>query len=228
MRGIGPRARAPDRLRSPTPHGSAHLSRPVPERAAVRPAAVPGRQRPDAHLRDHGRDQPGARQLLHDRRLSRVFPCAGVRRQLRGHAAGGAGAGGDLRLCARVAVRVVPLRARPPAAGADDLRPHPGLRGVAQHPRRQRRARRAGARVARRQRATGRAHAVPRLPARDLRGVPCGGGRALRRDRAHAPGNDDPRRQLEPRDGRSRSASTSSSCIASCSPQAWPWRCWRA
>ncbi len=72
-----------------TPHGSAHLPRPVPERAAVRAAAVPGRQRPDADLRDHGRDQSGARQLLHDRRVPRVFARAGVRRQFRSDAAGG-------------------------------------------------------------------------------------------------------------------------------------------
>ena len=36
----------------------------------------------------------------------------------------------------------LPLPARPPAAGADDLRADPGVRGAAQHPRRQRRARR--------------------------------------------------------------------------------------
>ena len=41
---------------------------PVPELGAVRAAAVPGRQWTHPDLRDHGRDQPGARQLLHDRR----------------------------------------------------------------------------------------------------------------------------------------------------------------
>ena len=57
-----------------------HLPRPVPQRRPVRPAAVPGRQRADADLRDHGRHQPGARQLLHDRRLPRVRARAAVRR----------------------------------------------------------------------------------------------------------------------------------------------------
>ena len=46
------------------------------------------------------------------------------------------------------AVRQLPLRARAPAAGADDVRPHPRLRGAAQPARRRRRARRRDARVA--------------------------------------------------------------------------------
>ena len=50
-------------------HGPCHLPHPVPERAAVRAAAVSGGLGADADLRHHGRHQPGARQLLHDRRL---------------------------------------------------------------------------------------------------------------------------------------------------------------
>ncbi len=40
--------------------------------------------------------------------------------------------------------------------------------------------------VARRQRAAGRSHAVPGVPARDFRGMPRRGGGAVLRDRAHA------------------------------------------
>jgi hypothetical protein len=42
-------------------HGSRDLSHPVPELAAVRPAAVSGGQRAHTDLRDHGRHQPGPR-----------------------------------------------------------------------------------------------------------------------------------------------------------------------
>src|SRR5262249_21346509 len=52
-------------------------------RAAVRAAAVPGGLGADADLRDHGRHQPGARQLLHDRRLHGVRARADSGRCLR-------------------------------------------------------------------------------------------------------------------------------------------------
>ena len=81
------RGDAPRHVRPPRPlergDGHRHLPRPVPERRPVRPAAVPRRQRPDADLRDHGRHQPGARQLLHARRVPRVRARAVVRRLVR-------------------------------------------------------------------------------------------------------------------------------------------------
>ena len=75
--------------------------------------------------------------------------------------------------------------------------------------------------------AAGRPDAVPGVSARDLGRMPRRGRAAVLRHRAHAARHDDPRGQLEPRDGRSRSASTSSSSIASCSRPASRWRCWR-
>jgi hypothetical protein len=120
--------------------GLRHLPHPVPERAAVRAAAVPGGQRADADLRDHGRHQPGARQLLHDRRvhgLCAVAPVVGhLRRRLLLGAGGRRGAGRAPGLRARVGLLQLPLRARAPAAGADDLRPDPRVRGAAQPARR--------------------------------------------------------------------------------------------
>ncbi|KAG0920123.1 hypothetical protein G6F32_015758 [Rhizopus arrhizus] len=49
----------------------------------------------------------------------------------------------------------LPVPPQPPAAGVDDLRPDPGVRGTAQHPGGQRRARRAVARLAARQHLAG-------------------------------------------------------------------------
>ena len=65
-------ARTQRRRRLTSLDGLRHLPHPVPERTAVRAAAVPGGLGPDADLRHHGRHQPGARQLLHDRRLHGV------------------------------------------------------------------------------------------------------------------------------------------------------------
>ena len=47
------------------------IHRAMPERAAVRPAAVPAGGGADAGVRHHGSRQPGARLTLHDRRLLR-------------------------------------------------------------------------------------------------------------------------------------------------------------
>ncbi len=58
------------------------LHRAMPERIAVRPAAVPAGGRADAGVRHHGPGQPGARLALHDRRLFRRH-LRGLDRQLR-------------------------------------------------------------------------------------------------------------------------------------------------
>ena len=78
---------------------------------------------PDADLRDHGRHQPRARQLLHDRRLPGVRAgAAASATSFLADAARRAWCSRRLRLRARVGVLQLPLPARPPAAGADDLR----------------------------------------------------------------------------------------------------------
>ena len=139
--------------------GPRHLPRPVPERRPVRPAAVPGRQRPDADLRDHGRDQPRARQLLHARRLPGVWLAPWFAAHLGGSFFAALAIGVVLAvvfgyllewaffsyLYQRDHLQQVLL-----TYGAD-----PRLRGAAQHPGRQRRARRARRRLARRQRSLG-------------------------------------------------------------------------
>src|SRR5690606_3837292 len=128
-------------------HGREHLPHPVPERLAARTAAVPGGQRPDADLRHHGHHQPGPRQLLHDRRLHGLRPGAAggplAGRRFRAHPGPVRVAGRSARLPAGSGVLQFPVPARPSAAGADDVRADPGLRGSAQPDRRQRRARRA-------------------------------------------------------------------------------------
>ena len=53
-------------------------SRPVPERRAVRAAAVPGRERADADLRHPRRHQSRPRRLLHARRVPRLFALAPI------------------------------------------------------------------------------------------------------------------------------------------------------
>jgi hypothetical protein len=160
----------------------------------------------DADLRDHGRHQPGPRQLLHDRRLHGLCAGAGggqhLRRRLLRHAGCGPGAGRGSGLCAGVGVLQLPVRARAPAAGADDLRPDPGLRGTAQPDRRRRRARRASRPTwLAGTPAAGRRDDLPGLPAVHQRRVPGAGAGHVVRVHPHPAGHDDPRRQHQPRDG---------------------------
>ena len=71
---------------------------------------------------------------------------------------------GGLRLPARMGLLQLPLPARAPAAGADDLRADPGLRGTALDAGRQRRARRAGADLAGRRLPLGELMTYPVVP----------------------------------------------------------------
>src|SRR3546814_6854494 len=63
---------------------------------------------------------------------------------------------------------------RPPAAGADDIRPDPGVRGLAQYYRGKRRAWRARTRLAKRVDRPGRRHDLPGLSAVHRGGVAAG------------------------------------------------------
>ncbi|MBI4986690.1 MAG: branched-chain amino acid ABC transporter permease, partial [Rhodocyclales bacterium] len=95
----------------------------------------------------------------------------------------------------------LPLPARPPGAGAADLRPDPRLRRAAQHHLRQRRAWRADPGVLHRLHRADRDPELSDLPHRRLGGLPAGGGRALLPDPLHAARHDDPRRQPRSRHG---------------------------
>ncbi|KAJ8135403.1 hypothetical protein OY671_011384, partial [Metschnikowia pulcherrima] len=96
--------------------------RTVPERLAVRPAAVPARRRADPDLRDHGRGEPDPRFVLHGGRVSR-----GLRhrhhRLVPGGRAGGVAGGGAVWPVGGSAGDPQALQARPPVPGAGHLRP---------------------------------------------------------------------------------------------------------
>src|SRR5258706_5518615 len=76
------------------------------------------------------------------------------------------------------------------------------MRGAAQPRARRRRAWRRDARLARGKHPAGWAHVVSGVPPLHLRGVRGSRARDVRRPLAHAPGHGDPRRKLQPRDGR--------------------------
>ena len=86
-----------------------------------------------------------------------------------------------------------------------DLRADPGLRGAAQHARRRRRARRAAPGVLAGIVPLTRHADLSGLPPVHVGGVPRAGARHVSRDLSDAARHDDPRRRVEPRDGRSRS-----------------------
>ena len=201
----------------------------MPQRPAIRAAAVPGRERSHADLRHSRRHQPRPRQLLHDRRVSRVRAGAvggGERGRRVLHGAGDRRRAVDrVRLRTRMGLRQLPVPARAPAAGADDVWPYPGVRGVAQHPRRRRRPRRGAPRMARGQRAAGRRDDLSGVPAVHVGCLRARGARALRGDRAHADRHGDQGRRIQPRNGAVARRRHPSACIGSCSPRAWPSRC---
>src|SRR6267378_978541 len=171
------------------------------ERPAVRRHAVPDGGRAHAGVRHHESRQPGARLALYGRRLPRRRGHP-VDRQLSARRGVGPrwdpgrrhGGGSDRPAHA--------LRARPPRPGARDLRPDPVLQRADRH--------RLGTRAAlllAAALAAGTHQALRRL---DLPGVPGGGHRGrpagrraplVRRD-AHAAGHADPRRRVQPHDGR--------------------------
>src|SRR6266480_4826007 len=170
------------------------------ERPAVRPAAVPARRRADAGLRHHGPRQPRARLALHDgrvfrrdlRRVDRQFlrrRVLGARRDLAArHRAGDARSATPLRPRSSRSrarhVRPHPVLQRAGAAGLGAGRPEPAGSFRAQHRRRYLR------------------HLLSGLPAADHPGVAAGRAVPLCRGDADAARHADPRRRLQPRDGR--------------------------
>src|SRR5712692_875275 len=167
---------------------------------AVRPAAVPARRRADAGLRHHGPRQPRARLALHDgrvfrrdlRRVDRQFlrrRVLGARRDLAArHRAGDDRAQTVVRPRSSRSrarhVRPHPVLQRAGAAGLGAGRPEPAGSFRAQHRRRYLR------------------HLLSGLPAADHPGVAAGRAVPLCRGDADAARHADPRRRLQPRDGR--------------------------
>src|SRR6267154_1478724 len=98
--------------------------RAVTERVAVRTDAVPARSGAHARLRHHGHDQPRARLALHAGRLPRRDSGPGDRIVYRRRAPRDPGHRAP-RHAARDVGAAHALRARPPVAGARDLRAHP-------------------------------------------------------------------------------------------------------
>src|SRR5882672_7894411 len=175
--------------------------RAVAERPAVRRHAVPDGGRADAGVRHHESGQPGARLAVHGRRLPRRRGHA-VDRQLSARRGVGPrwdpgrrhGGGSDRPAHA--------LRARPPRPGARDLRPDPVLQRADRHRLGTRAALLlAAALAAGTHQALRRLH-LPGVPRGGHRGRPAGGGAPLVRRDAHAAGHADPRRRVQPHDGR--------------------------
>src|SRR5580704_15361775 len=171
------------------------------QRRAAWHAAVPARGRADADLRHHGPGQPGARLALHARRLFRRDLCR-ADRKFRARRHPGAGRGVRLRHRARSDRDPAVIRGQPPRpcarhvwavavlqrAGAAYLGPgrHDAVaaeRDADRHPDHSRRV-------------------LSGLSAGHHRGHLGGGGAALRPGDAHAARHADPRRRLEPRNGR--------------------------
>ncbi len=131
-----------------------------------------------------------------------------------------------VRLSARVEFLQLPVRARTSAAGADDVRADPGVRGVAQHPRWRRRARRGSTCLAVGQRAARRCDDLPDLSLVHLGGVHRRRARAVLRARAHAARHDDPRRREQSRDGSGDGRQHQVSVSRRVCMRASRWRCW--
>ena len=196
------------------------LHRAMPERPAARPAAVPAGGGADARVRHHGPGQPGARLALHDRRLFRRH-LRGADRQLRARR----GARRWSPRCRRHGGRsdrdAQALRPRPSRPRARHLRPDPVLQragaadlGPGGHePAAAVLAQHLGSRFCRASiiRPTGSRSSSVALVVAVL---------ALCPGDAHAPRHADPRRRLQPRNGRRARHQHPAALHAACSASA--------
>src|SRR5580658_5088033 len=182
------------------PH-HALFHRAASQRRAAWHAAVPARGRADADLRHHGSGQPGARLALYARRLFRRDVCR-ADRKFRARRRPGAGRDVRLRRGARSDRDPAALRPQPPRSRARHVwaiallqRTGAARLGPGRH----------DAVAAQRDADRGTDHSrrvLSGLPAGHHRRHPGGRGAALHPGDAHAARHADPRRRVEPRNGR--------------------------
>src|ERR1043166_6229356 len=173
----------------------------MPQRPAVRPAAVPAGGRAHARVRHHGPRQPGARLALYDGRLFRRH-VRGAHRQLRPRERPRPPRHLGARHPRRDRGAAPPLRARPPRSRARHLRADPVLQRAGQYRVGAGRIEPAAARLAGHLGRTDPRRLLPDLPSRHHRDGACGRRVPLPGGDAHARRHAEPRRRLEPRDGR--------------------------